>query len=164
MKLRCLNGKKDALNDWAEHWINTATLSTMRPMSIRDDGPAQVVVLDRDGQFQAELCIFRGGVVIPPHTHPSMDSIETGIAGGVRFTIDGREMFRHLSDERLIGLGIGRGLRFNSYNVHSGTVLPCGAVFMSLQHWRGEPTSVGLDYVGHPISEQQATWLRALKS
>lgn len=94
-----------------------------------------------------------------------MHSIETGIAGGVRFTINGREAFRALTDEQLIRLGIGRGLRFDSDTVHGGIVLPCGSVFLSLQYWHtGDPTSVGLDYQGEPISEQQAKWLHVQKS
>lgn len=167
VRLRCLNQRRDELHDWAERWINTATVASMRPRPelLKDYEGGQVALLDRDGAFQVEMCIFRGGVVIPPHTHPRMNSIETGIAGGVRFTINCRPAFEAMTDEQLMAFGLGRGLRFDSDTVHGGVVLPCGAVFLSLQHWHtGDPSSVGLDYRGQPISERQAKWLRELTS
>lgn len=162
-RLRCLNSRQDNLHIWAEHWVNTATMKSMvpEPEKMADYGNVSTAILDRDGAYQVELCVLQGGVVVPLHTHPRMNSIEIGLAGGTRFTLNGRAVLGDLSDEKLIRFITGRGLRFNSDDVHGGVVLKCGAMFLSIQHWHtGEPTSVALDYQGEPFSDVHSKSLK----
>lgn len=134
--------------DWPQHMVEV-------------EG-AQVAVVHRDGPFQAELCCLRGGVLIPEHVHPHVDTIELGVCGAVRLFINGRDPFEAVPDERLAAFVQRRGIRINSDDVHGGRVLPGGAWFLSVQHWRGAPRSVLSDYQGQPLGQRHSALKAAL--
>jgi hypothetical protein len=155
-KLRCLFGKDDDLHQFAERFLRDASFFTMvaAGKDMLNLGDASVCKLHTDGMFQVELVTVRGGYYIPPHTHPHMDAIEVNVSGAVRFVVNGNDVFKETSDERLLQRTRMRGLRIGRHDNHHGWVLPCGAVFLSLQKWHKAPTSVGLDYEGIYLNDE----------
>jgi hypothetical protein len=153
-RLRCLFGLDDALHQFAERFLQSASLFSMTaPNDILNLGEVSVTKLHTEGEFQVELVTAQGGYYIPRHVHPYMDSIEVNVAGAVRFVINGDDVFRNVTDSRLLQRSKMRGLRINRHDVHHGQVLPCGAMFLSIQRWHKTPNSVGLDYDGTPLNE-----------
>jgi len=117
---------------------------------------AQVAVVHRRGQFQAELCCVRGGFVIPEHVHPHADTIEMMLCGAMRLFVNGIDPFSRIPDARLTAFARLRGIRINSTDVHGGKALHGGAWFLSVQRWKGEPRSVLTDYVGDVLGPRHA--------
>lgn len=154
-RLRCLFGVDDELHQFAERFLQSASLFSMvaAGKDMLELGDASVCKLHTDGQFQVELVTVQGGYYIPPHIHPSMDSIEVNLSGAVRFVINGDDVFQSMTDARLLQRTRMRGLRINRNDVHKGQVLPCGAAFLSFQKWHKSPSSVGLDYDGTPLND-----------
>jgi hypothetical protein len=161
-RLRCLFGEDDALHRFAERFLQTASFFGMNAANdALALGEVVVAKLHTEGAFQVELVAVQGGYYIPPHVHPHMDSIEVNVAGAVRFVVNGNDVFKGLTDARLLQRSKMRGLRINRSDVHHGQVLPCGALFLSIQHWREAPGSVGLDYRGTPLNAHHADLLAA---
>lgn len=153
-RLRCLFAKDDALHNYAERFMRSASFFSMNAgaRDLLNFGTAQVAKLHTDGDFQVELVTVAGGFYIPKHVHPNMDSIEVNVSGAVRFIVEDEDVFAGQSDDRLLQRMQHKGLRIDHGQMHHGQVLPTGAVFLSFQRWLSEPTSVGLDYVGVPLS------------
>ena len=156
-KLRCIGGQDDALLAYASEFLYARPASLAGALLMRDVGNLQVAVLARDGQFQVELGVLAGGTVIPAHVHPHVDTIEIGVAGAVRLMVNGVDPFAAVPDERLGRFTRSRGIRINRGDLHSGLVLPGGAMFLSVQCWSGLPSSVLEDYVGEPVSSMHRT-------
>jgi hypothetical protein len=158
-KLRTFFGIDDDLQAFAEEWMSReGQLANAQSLTLADG--ALVSVLYREGHFQVEMCAVPGGLVIPPHTHPQADTIEVGIAGALRLTVNGVDPFSHVPDERLPKLTKGRGLRINHNDVHGTVVTMPGSLFLSIQRWTGEPKSVLTDYSGAPLGPQHEGMLR----
>jgi quercetin dioxygenase-like cupin family protein len=158
MRLRTHFGIADDLQDFAEDFLNRrGYLANMRSLQ-RADG-ALVALVCREGVYQVELCAVPGGLVIPDHTHPQADTIEVGLAGALRLRVNGVDPFEGLPDALIERRNRWRGLRINHDDVHGTTVGQPGAMFFSIQRWRGEPRSVLTDYAGEPLGPQhRALW------
>lgn len=163
-KLHCLYQVHDDLHDFAEHVMNELTFATMNgePELMRDFGGVQTSVLHRDGPYQVELVVVAPGLVIPPHVHPGTDSIEIGVSGLMRFTIDGEEPHADIEDDgRLMVFLKGKGLRIPATAVHGGVAHKAyGAKFLSVQRWEGPQTFIGNNYVGQGVSGKHEEVLR----
>jgi hypothetical protein len=116
------------------------------------DGPASSVVrtvLHRDPPYQVELfcvCAADQATFIPIHRHPNVDTFESYVSGDIEFNINGKI---------LKSCNIQKGdmpqlFRVRSKDWHGAKIGPNGAVFLSLQRWATEPTSVGDDWIGPP--------------
>lgn len=112
------------------------------------------VIWYRDEEFQVQLFIVPGNVIIPEHTHPNVDSFEVYVGGQVRFSHKGKWL---ISEEDLktptnIGTSIRRGVswRVKPEDIHGAMTGPEGGVFMSVQHWLNgvKPHCVAADYSG----------------
>lgn len=132
------------------------------PMAIdsRQVDGAMVSTLAREGVFQVELCCVRGGMLIPQHLHPHADTIEIGIAGGLRLQVNGVDPFAASGMDRLTRQHRAAvGVRINHDDWHGTVVPPCGSVFLSVQRWSIDPLSVLTDYIGCPIGTEHGAML-----
>jgi hypothetical protein len=140
MRFRCAFAISDELHEFASNWLRSASIANAG--ACRSDGRVVSSVLNRSGRFQVEMVCARAGTPIPPHVHPSADTIEVGVSGAVRLWINGADPFEAVPDDRLAAFTRMRGVRINRADVHGGLVLPGGAVFLSIQRWIDEPLSV----------------------
>jgi hypothetical protein len=153
-KLRTYFGISDDLQDFAEEFLNRPGYLSDAKMLRHADG-ALVAVVCQDGSFQVELCSVPAGLVIPDHVHPHADTIEVSVAGALRLRVNGVDPFDGMPDELVARRNRWRGLRINHTDIHGTTVGEPGAMFFSIQKWRGvEPRSVLTDYAGTPLGSQ----------
>lgn len=152
-KLRTFFGIDDDLQAFAQDWLNRPD-QLAAPLSLTCVDGAMVTKLYCDGKYQVELCAVPGGLVIPPHIHPHMDTIEVGLSGALRLEINGVDPYAGVPDERLERHYRGRGIRINATDWHGTTVGMPGSMFLSIQRWAGTPTSVLTDYVGSALGPQ----------
>lgn len=163
-KLRCLFGVRDDLHEFAEHTLNTLSIGALNGSCgwCKDFGGIRAAVVHRCGSYQVELVIAQPGLVVPTHTHIGTDSIEYPIAGAVRLTVDGRELFGHLDDERFFSTVKGSAVRIAHDAPHSArTHRTLGAMFLSVQRWTAAPGYLGDNYQGRGMSAQHDALLRA---
>lgn len=149
MKLRTRFGVNDDLQAFAERWLDGARLSAQ---SLTHAEGALFACLHREGPYQVELVCVPAGFVIPTHVHPHADTIEVGVAGVLRLHVNGVDIFNRIPDEVVERMNHSRGIRINRSDAH-GTAQPVGprgAMFLSIQRWTNEPSSVLTDYVGRP--------------
>lgn len=156
MKLRCGYAIHDDLHAFAEAWISGGQAM---PLRTTDAGTAQVLCLYREGAYQVELCCMSAGAVIPPHVHPHADTIEVGVFGAVRLSVNGADPYADIPDDRLADFTRMRGIRINATDVHGGRVVGAGAAFLSIQRWAGDPQSVLTDYRGEPLGGKHKAML-----
>ena len=156
--IRLFNDPADDLSDYAQWVMGQGLAALPRPVEgIVHYDPATALVLHRDGQFQAELYVFPAGRDIPPHDHPNVESIEVQVAGALDLIIEGKPVMAMMPEERRGRAFMNRGYRIPAGAVHSVSVAPCGASFLSVQKWIGrEPTSIGDDWRGTVYSPAQA--------
>ncbi len=102
------------------------------------------VVLYRDGQFQVELITLRKGCIVPPHTHPNIDTYEVVLSGGAAAVASvGRH--RHTSRQVVAIVPIPQGV------VHSAAPGPdFDTAILSIQYWHNgvPPTFITDDWEG----------------
>ncbi len=146
MRLRTAFEVDDDLQRYAEAFLFARAGCLATGGEVRDIGSAQFAVLAREAPYQVEMGIVRGGELIPDHVHPHADTIEIGVAGGVRLKVNGADPFAAVPDERLAAFTRRRGIRINRCDWHGGQVLAGGAVFLSVQRWIGPPSSVIVDF------------------
>lgn len=151
MRFRCAYAKPDELHHFAALWLLHPVRNSAR--TLRADG-AVVERLYVSHEYQVERCKVPAGFVIPAHTHPRADTIEVGGCGAVRLHVNGVDPFAAVPDDRLAAFTRGRGIRIDAQDAHSGVALAGGAVFLSIQHWFGEPASVLTDYLGAPLGTE----------
>ena len=118
------------------------------------------IVLAREGQFQAQLCLCKPNSEIPDHNHPNVDQLLVYETGQIDLRIDGRECFEPkdmgVTKEGTSKLNghfrpIGPGVS------HGATIGPAGGAFITIQRWlKGAPDSVENDWDGDPLSDEHA--------
>lgn len=112
---------------------------------------AQSLVIWREGRFQVEQVACEPGLVIPPHSHPNVDSFEVHLNGGVDFVIEGRRPIpRSLLGKRD---WYGMAVRVRPGVVHWAETGPEGGAFLSIQEW---PEGIEMSAVGHDWREASA--------
>ncbi len=124
-------------------------------------GPVHSLVLYRDSPFQAELFILDPGVVFPrQHRHPDVDSYEYIVSEHVPLIINGRDVSRIGTVGDVTNYGAKYQVRSTDW--HGVGDVPKGGAFMSFQMWKNgrEPTSVGKNWQGAPVSEIHKALLR----
>lgn len=104
------------------------------------------VVLYREGQFQVELITLRKGCVVPPHSHPNIDTYEVILSGGPD-AVASAGRHRHTSRQVAAIVPIPNG------TIHSAA--PGGledTAFLSIQLWLNgvTPSFITDDWVGAP--------------
>ena len=104
------------------------------------DGCVRTVILHRDGPFQTERVDMDPHVVIEPHRHPHVDSLEYYVSGTARIQIRHRQFQLHPSQASDLCLLI----THNTW--HSGVVGADGLSFLSIQYWSIPPTSATRDW------------------
>lgn len=157
MKLRCINEKRDDLHAFAESflgWCPIANFSAGNGLDLGlDFGGVQTSVLQADGRFQVEAVMVGPNVVIPDHTHPNVDTIEYPLAGLLRLTLDGIDLFPNAGDDVYALCARRVAVRIDRDQIHGGKAGPGGALFLSIQRWdtlaRGH---VGRDWRGATVS------------
>ncbi len=112
------------------------------------------VVLWRQERFQVELISCSSGIVIPPHSHPNVDSYEVNLNGAVDFFIGDRRTIPLSVLNRQEGIHCawyGLAVRVRPGVIHRADFGAEGGVFMSIQHWPEglEMASVGCDWDGN---------------
>lgn len=132
----------NALELYAERILSGSILTWRPPRSPisvgrtgLDRGEFHGVVIDRQGQFQAELFIIPPETqIIHMHTHPHIDSLEFSIGGNFTFVVEGRN-YTSDWDARPIGQ--------RSYiapvpptTPHGGIFYGEGGSFLSIQQWK----------------------------
>lgn len=156
MNKRCLFGKRDDLHAYAECMAARAReLMASAPLAGRDYGPVVSALVHRDRAFQTELFTVAPGTHIPTHRHPGVDSIECPVAGFIRFTISGKDPYERVPDHRLARFALGKLVRINAGDLHSGVAGPHGARFLSMQRWADvlEQGLIGERWVGATVSD-----------
>jgi len=123
------------------------------------------LVLAREGQFQAQLCLCKPGAEIPDHGHPHVDQLLIYVTGEVFLRINGKpiynpghihELATGLCSQNSHCMRIGPGVS------HGATIGPAGGAFVTLQHWTsGKPSSVEHDWQGPALSAAHARSLSA---
>lgn len=115
----------------------------------------------RKGQFQVELVMIAGPMIIPEHTHPNVDSYEVLIGGQIRFSHTGKWMIPETYSTDMLEDGIspyrGSTIRVNHDQLHGGIVGAGGAMFFSVQHWLNgvAPHNIATDWDGYTASQKQ---------
>lgn len=114
-------------------------------------------LLYRHDHCQAELVLVMPGIrKFEEHRHPNVDALHVYLYGDFYFTIQGNTR----PYERL---GTAQGYtetiaRFESCRIladesHGAIVGPKGGAYLSLQHWKSEPSSVVMDWDGEPYDD-----------
>ncbi len=117
------------------------------------------ITLFREGAFQVQLIIANPDCIIPPHTHPNVDSYEVFL-NGMQFTHTTETVCTF--DDALLdnGKGIpnlrGATVRVKPDEMHGGQASSQGGSFLSIQQWLNNitPTSVGNDWDGEVMGEK----------
>lgn len=161
MKKRCLFGIADDLQDYAERVLSMLDTQS-EPIFSRCYGPVTSSLIHREFVYQTELVEVRPNTVLPTHRHPLVDSIECPISGFMRFTVDGRDPYAGVSDERLERFAIGKLLRIGGSQWHSGRAGARGAQFLSMQRWPANAPYglIGERWEGKHVSGLHAGWAR----
>ena len=137
--------------------------------------PAQAPIMDIDGilgltlfrfnEYQVQLFIAGPSVVVPPHSHPDIDSYEMAIFG-VQLELNNIvkiPMARCMNAkptqtpwEIPTAIDYGKRLRVRPGVLHGGLSSPLGGSFLSLQKWLngGKPSSVAANWVGPTLGEK----------
>jgi len=157
IKLQTIGGNQDRLQSFAQSWLNSRSYLARAQSMTHADG-ALVACVYRDREFQVELCCVPPGMVIPEHVHPHADTIEVLVAGVLRLSVNGRDVFAGQSDADVQRMNRWKGVRINRDDVH-GTAVPVGpngGMFFSIQMWDQfiGPQSVLTDYKGRPLGRQ----------
>jgi hypothetical protein len=118
------------------------------------------LTLWRDQQFQVQLFICAPGTVITEHSHPNVDSYEGIMSGEVDFYIAGQQTIEprfFAANKQGHSKGYGTAARVRPGAPHHAIIGKEGGSFLSIQHWlKGEPTHVGDDWEGKPVSKEHA--------
>ena len=156
----------------------------LRAVAFYDYGSVVSYVIYRGGRFQAEFFSLQPGPGFPrQHRHPDVDSVEFILSRHVPLIINSADV------SGLDGCGgrLGIAMPEAADSVNAGTLYPVlstdwhgvgdvpdGGAFISLQEWMNarEPTSVGLNWEGTPVSlkhramlrQPGAVWLRTRKT
>jgi len=129
--------------------------------NVTEGGHVMSGVWYRKEQFQVELFMIAGPMIIPEHTHPNVDSYEVLIGGQIRFSHTGKWLIpdTYCNDISEDGSSPYRGnkIRVNHNQFHGGIVGEGGAMFFSVQHWLNgvKPHNIGLDWNGYTASQEQ---------
>jgi hypothetical protein len=148
--MRCAFAIDDDLHAFARSWLESPSFDAEHVAVV--DG-ATVERVYRGGAMQVELCRVPAGYRIPEHVHPHADTIEVGVSGAIRLTVNGADPFAFVPDARLAAFTRGRGVRINHADVHGGVALT-DCAFWSIQRWESKPTSVLTDYSGAKLGPQ----------
>lgn len=128
-------------------------------MGIKQYGPMLSIVLDRQGQFQAEMFLVPEGVdLLEFHNHPNVDTYELYITGDFIFESNGVQYQSSLELERLNKRNI---VWVPSEHIH-GALFKTPGAFISFQYWKNgvAPTSVGEDF---EVDHKNENHLKGLK-
>lgn len=116
------------------------------------------IVLDREGQFQTQLCLAKPNAEIPDHGHPNVEQLLVHVTGEVNLRIDGKLIYPAGEPHELpdgICSKNGHCLQISAGQSHGASVGKSGGAFMTFQHWlQGTPTSVENDWRGEPLSPE----------
>jgi quercetin dioxygenase-like cupin family protein len=119
-------------------------------------GHSTSLILHRDPPYQAQLILKQPNSIIPPHSHPNVDSIEVYVGGDMRAAIDGdfispaASVCVNQSHPLKIAAHRGQAVRIHPNQVHGGVIGPSGGAFLSVQKWLHgiSPTFVQCDWSG----------------
>ena len=120
----------------------------------------------RKDQFQVELFMIAGPLIIPEHTHPNVDSYEVLLGGQIRFSHSGKWLIPETYQVDIGDNGTspyrGNRVKVKHNDPHGGVVGPEGAMFFSVQHWLNgvTPHCVALDWDGRTASQEQLNKLK----
>lgn len=155
--VKIFNSDRDDLFDYAQRVMGKTLMTMQTPLfGLEMFGSAACLVLDREGQFQAELCIFPPGIPIPHHLHPDVDSIEIQITGSLHLYIEGKNIMRGADFDKMADLLQKVGFRIPANADHNVEIGDKGAVFLSVQRWnKGQPDHVGYNWRGVAYSGNQ---------
>lgn len=151
----------DPLVSFAQ-WFVLQKIDCLNPVAVYNFGQVVSLVLYRKAPFQAELFIVVPGGGFPEeHRHPNVDSFEVDMFGDIALTVNGKPgepVFTNRSD------GSDKPLSFTRVrptDFHGANSIKNGGSFLSIQHWLNgvEPTSVGLNWEGTPVSEEHSNLL-----
>lgn len=156
-ELKIYMSEHDDLFAYAQQVMRMGLLEMNTPISgLEMFGNAACVTLDRNNEYQAELCIFPPGKDIPHHDHPDVDSIEIQITGHLRLFQNGVDLMRGRSLEEAKEIWHKVGIRIPANMDHNVEVGDEGAVFLSVQRWnKGAPSHIGLNWRGELFSDNQ---------
>ncbi len=165
--IKILNGPHDDLWHYAQRVMTKGLFDMRTPVhGLRMFGDAVCVVIDREEQYQAELCIFPPRVSVPSHNHPDVDGIEIQITGSIRFFINGKGVACPDSMVGLETLFHKVGFRIPAGQDHSGVSGQNGVAFLSVQRWNNgkTPDHIGHNWSGHHYSDDQKLRLDGIKN
>jgi len=132
--------------------VLSAGLWQLSPMDIMHHESVTTMVLHRYGCFQTELVIGHPNAKEWPdeHNHPNVDSVEVSLFNCSGFIRNGAVV----NEPDFIVNGRACVI-LNHNDKHKVPVVKNGFCLLSIQQWLNgkEPTSVGLDWEGEPVSE-----------
>lgn len=131
----------DQLELFLGWWAESRNLEPPKTGAIEFAEGVTAITLYREDNFQVQMIIVPPNHVIPPHTHPDVDSFEVFFTGDITFYINGK--IPEESPE------LGAPIRVRPDDVHSGEFGPAGGAFLSIQRWLNgiAPTSVGYNWM-----------------
>ena len=120
---------KDILNfsleEFVEYWMKEKPFTPLvEGLNYVDN--VSGVTLYRNYPFQVELFITKPNTIIPPHTHPNVDSYEVWVSGDIDFMRKGK-WYNHPHENPKI--------RVKHNNIHAAKTGPIGGSFLSIQKW-----------------------------
>lgn len=134
---------------------------------VTEGGHVMSGVWYRKEQFQVELFMIAGPMIIPEHAHPNVDSYEVLIGGQIRFSHRGKWLIpdTYCLDMKDDGSSPYRGnkVRVNHDHPHGGVVGNGGAMFFSVQHWLNgvAPHNIASDWNGYTASQEQLNKIKS---
>lgn len=119
------------------------------------DGVASAVIYKK-GKFQVQIFICAPNVYITPHSHPTVESYEVHLDGGIDFRIEGKSVIpKKVLNRSDNGQSIwcGQAVRLNKGVVHDAFVGSDGGTFLSIQEWPDEPELISDDWEGQAFPD-----------
>lgn len=155
--MHCYGAIRDDLHDYAaEVLARMDTYVMAQPIDQADFGRFDTMVVHRAGRLQVELVRIKSNVLIPPHRHPGVDSIDLLVGGNVvGFDIDEQHFDRFVK---------GMGLRIPASARHGGATGRFGVIFLSCQRWDREPDFIAKRWVGDPVNQHHERMLEHFKA
>lgn len=148
-RFRCFGAVNDELQRFAEEQYRNLYATSLRVSSLdawADPKIGMSCVVSRNLNMQTELVYIHPNVVIPMHSHPSVDTVDIPILG--------HTLALKVGDRSLRRVG-GAGVRIPAGVDHGAAIGERGLLYFSCQRWNTAfPKSIALDWIGPYLSDE----------
>jgi mannose-6-phosphate isomerase-like protein (cupin superfamily) len=149
----------DRLKAFVDEWVENPEFKTPHETPVVIDGSIIGTVLYRKNEYQIQLFTVKPNTVIPPHSHPNVDSMDIYLSGDIEFWVDQDQVLKqeeHGPTEDGTSRKMGRSFRVLPGQEHSAKIGAKGGAFLSFQLWlKDKPTNVGDDWLKHSEDDRR---------